>query len=218
MAQDDPMAVQRCVWQCLAGAKDANDPAYGACVASRCGDDEAPADSPATPAADAGPGWTYGADEVIGSSAHIATGSGAIGFTCGSQGPEVTLMVDNGLFQDEDLVLLFDNAPSSVALSRGPGAFSATRDAACFLALSEFRTAHTLFIAPGKLTAIRAEGDQSVKTITLNGRDVGIRRGVEAVDALGARVVPLTGSSRAIETMLAGCPDVRADIANDCGL
>ncbi len=35
-AQSDGMEVQRCVWRCLYASNGASDPAYNACVASRC--------------------------------------------------------------------------------------------------------------------------------------------------------------------------------------
>ena len=35
-AADDPMAVQRCVWSCLANSKGADDPAYERCVKEYC--------------------------------------------------------------------------------------------------------------------------------------------------------------------------------------
>lgn len=36
-AQDDPMAVQRCVWSCLANNGPASNPAYEQCVVKHCG-------------------------------------------------------------------------------------------------------------------------------------------------------------------------------------
>jgi len=35
-AAEDPMAVQRCVWSCLANSKGADDPAYERCVKQNC--------------------------------------------------------------------------------------------------------------------------------------------------------------------------------------
>lgn len=41
-AQEDPMAVQRCVWRCLAGSPGAASPEYNQCVARSCGAQTAP--------------------------------------------------------------------------------------------------------------------------------------------------------------------------------
>ncbi|MBS0122946.1 hypothetical protein [Thetidibacter halocola] len=56
-AQEDPMALQRCVWSCLygPGKNDPASPAYSACVAQRCTGESA-ATTPAPPA-DPTQGW-----------------------------------------------------------------------------------------------------------------------------------------------------------------
>lgn len=37
---DDPMEFQRCIWRCLSDSNGADDPAYHACVANMCGEEE----------------------------------------------------------------------------------------------------------------------------------------------------------------------------------
>ncbi|MEZ5913792.1 MAG: hypothetical protein R3D84_17510 [Paracoccaceae bacterium] len=60
-AQDmaDPMALQRCIWQCLSNSPGAESAEYSACVAEHCDEGGAPPQAMA-PAADA-PRWSQGA-------------------------------------------------------------------------------------------------------------------------------------------------------------
>lgn len=50
---DDPMAMQRCVWSCLANSPGASSPQYHQCVMNFCGADGSEPDTPE-------PGWTFG--------------------------------------------------------------------------------------------------------------------------------------------------------------
>lgn len=57
-AQSDEMALQRCIWQCLAQSKGNDDPAYHACAKKHCSSLKPAAD--ATPAAQEPDGGTAG--------------------------------------------------------------------------------------------------------------------------------------------------------------
>jgi hypothetical protein len=217
-AQEDAMDLQRCILRCLDSAQNQADQSYLSCVEQVCTAGGAPAAAPGQKTDAAGAVWAYGTDPVLGLSAHVRTAQGALGFTCGRTGFEITLMVENSLFGGDDATLMFDNTSVSTGIRRDPGQISTETNAACFVGLDAFRAGSTVFVTSGKTSAIQMEGDVAVHTIDQAGRSVTIRRGVETVDLLGALPVPLKASSRAISALLEGCPGVVADIANNCGI
>ncbi|AVO39199.2 hypothetical protein [Pukyongiella litopenaei] len=69
---DDPMALQRCVWRCLADSKGADDPVYHQCVADHCSEREYGAAETALPQQ-----WSHGtASDGVTRFAGVAAPSG----------------------------------------------------------------------------------------------------------------------------------------------
>lgn len=217
--QDEIMEYQRCVMRCSASASGADDPAYAACIRDVCDAGAGPVAediAPPAPAA-AGPGWSFSAHSVIGSSAHIDTGAGGVGYSCGFDTNRVTLMVDNRLFSSDSVVLIVDDFTAAFTVNREPGALSRSQDVGCFVGMREVAAGSTLFLAPGRIEAITAEGGGRY-TISQNGGTVEVRPGENLADRLGAIEIPLRGSSQAISQLLRGCPVVRADLDDNCGV
>lgn len=214
--QDEIMEYQRCVMSCSSNSTGADDPAYAACIRDVCDAGVAVVAEDA-PAAPAGPGWSFTAHSVIGSSAHVDNGAGGIGYSCGFDTSRVTLMVDNRLFTSESLVFIVDDFTAALTVNREAGALSRMQDAGCYVGLREVAAGSTLYLAPGRIEAITAAGG-GLFTINQNGETVEVRPGEDLVDRLGAVAIPLRGSSRAISQLLRGCPVVRADLDDNCGL
>lgn len=216
--QDEVMEYQSCVMRCSANASGADDPAYATCIRDVCDGGlltESEAGAADAPEA-SGRVWSFSAHPVIGSSAHIDVGTGGIGYSCGVDSNTVALLIDNTLFRSDSMVVIVDDWASAFTVERQAGALSRHQDAGCYVGLPEVAAGSTLYLARGKIEAINSVGTNTF-TISQDGQLIEVRAGENIVDRLGAVALPLRGSSRAIESLLRGCPIVRADVADYCG-
>jgi hypothetical protein len=222
-AQMDARERQQCVESCITRTAGPGTAAYRSCVARRCDGKRVATTRRSTPATPAAPEaaigtWQFGAHAAVGTAAHVQLQEGVIGLVCqpGSVAP-VSLRVTNGLFRGSHLTYMFDRGVTAATLERVPGMPWAERSgSACQVGVSDLGASQSLILIDGQISAIEATATGRNFTITHAAGQTVITSGLDAVQRLGARVVPLTGAAGVLGQLLAGCAPLQADLQNSC--
>ena len=210
---DDPMAAQRCIWQCQANTNGVDDPAYRQCISQFCEAEVAPSvNETSRPTSDGR--WAFNDHAIIGKTAQLITQDGVIGIGCGNSNQSARLMVENTMFEKEYITLMFPDSGAVFSLLKQDGAFTEKNDSTCGISLSSFREDSSVILLNANVEGISADGIQ----MTDGTRSVLVTTGEEALQTFSGKRLSLTGSSRAIKKVIEACAPMRMDIENDCGI
>lgn len=224
---EDVMEVQRCIWRCMHeyGTKQ---PAYPRCVARNCNDEPASkkkASTSSKPSSQSdAPRWAFGDHPVLGRSAHIETLDGAIGLACAYFGDSLAvshvlaLRVTPGLTRNNELTVMFDPISGAGDISfQNKGAYLEYTQSTCGTHLDAFKRSKSLLILDGKYSGFRNDNGIGVSTVVQDGTSIDIRSAEEARQKLRFKIVPLDGSSAAMDRLIASCKAAQRDIVSHCG-
>lgn len=222
---DDVMEVQRCIWRCLADSKGSSDPEYTACVAARCNDEPSSAEAD-RPGADGV--WTYGTHPKLGLSAHVRMGEDAYGISCETPpgtGYAGALRMTTGLVLDATGPLITTSlytGPFSISGNQSfearPGGFVEALGDVCTVDVERLRKSKQLWLLREKMISLEAAaGDQTLMTLERDGKRIPILTEADLPHIVDPIVVPLAGSTAAINRLLRACPNLRRQVAEGCG-
>jgi hypothetical protein len=223
--EDEAMEIQRCIWRCLAGSRGPDDPAYQACVTDRCNDKG----SEERVNASSAPGmWTYGKHPKLGLTAYVTIGEEAFGMSCEvppGTGYAGALRMTPGLLDHAAGVLSATSiytGPFSIdgtsTYQPHPDGFVEALGDVCDLEVERVRKSKELWFLREKFIGLTAgSGDQTVMTLERDGKQIAVAGEADLPLISAPIVVPLTGSTAAINRLLKACPRLRRHVAEGCG-
>jgi len=222
-AQMDARDMEVCRQECMARARNASDPRYRSCVATRCEGRvvrRAPTQrrkvqSPAAPAA-AGPAvgvWAMHTHDALGAGLMTQTDQGVLGLACVPEG--VAIRATNGLFRAAALGWITDTGSSGGTVPLSPGAaFSQASGSACALGVAGLASAVSVVLVDAPMTA---RGLGRGFDLEFPGGAAPVMSGSEVLARYpGARVVPARGLAAGLGALAASCPALAMALQSPC--
>lgn len=220
-AQMDARDMEVCRSECMARARDASDPRYRSCVATRCHGEPARRTTTAprrtTTAAPPAPpkveGWALNTHPALGVSLHVQTEQGVLGLACAPGG--LAIRATNGLFRGPSLGWLTDTGSAGGAIALSPGAaYSETADSACAIGAAGLGSAVSVVLVD---TPVTARGPGMGYSLAVPGGEVPVMSGSEVLARFpGAWVVPAQGLAAGLGALSAGCPALAEALRSPC--
>lgn len=220
-AQMDARDMEICRQECMARARDASDPRYRSCVASRCQGQAVrrqaaparkPAPAAAAPAA-ASLRWGLNSHEALGVSLFAQTEQGVFGLACAPEG--VAIRATNGLFRGPALGWITDSGSAGGTIALSPGAaYSETAASACALGVAGLAPAASVVLVDAP---VNPRGPGLGYALALPGGDVPVMSGSEVLARFpGSRVVPAEGLAAGLGALAASCPALAQALRSPC--
>lgn len=223
-AQMDARDMEICRSDCMARARDASDPRYRSCVASRCQGQPsrqaapqrkaAPKPAAGAPALAATAGnWALDRHEALGVSLFTQTEQGVFGLACAPDG--VAVRATNGSFRGASLGWITDTGSAGGTIALTPGAaYSETAGAACAPGAAGMVSAVSVVLVDAPVVA---RGVGQGFGLALPGGEVPVRSGSEVLARfLSSRAVPTQGLAAGLAALAASCPALAAALRGPC--
>jgi len=223
-AEEDPMELQRCIWQCQAnyGTESAK---YPDCVERLCEGGGAEEQSKASAKQEGR--WTYGDHPVLGRSAYVEVGDAALGIACvRDQGSfVVSHRMTSGIVNDPTLpdgsgVMTMFQKPFSIGGSfvyqKTPAGFFERTALYCDSEIAQMERSTSIVFLSGKFVGLHFENDGNKMTVEQAGQSIIVANEADLEKLADSRTISLAGSSAAIKQLAKECPALRQQIAEGC--
>lgn len=224
LAEEDPMELQRCIWQCQAnyGTESAK---YPDCVKRLC-EGGATEERPKVAVKQEGR-WTYGDHPVLGRSAYIEVGDAALGIACvdGQGSFVISERMTSGVVKDPTLpdgsgVMTMFRKPFAVGGSyvyqKNPAGFFEKTAMYCDSSLVQLQRSSSLIFLSGRFVGLEFANDVYKMTVEQAGQSIAISSDADLEKLSDSRTISLAGSSAAIKQLTKECPALRQQLAEGC--
>lgn len=226
LAQMDARDMEICRSDCMSRARDASDPRYRSCVATRCQGQAVRRTTPqkrtsqkpaaaatAAPAAAALGAWAMNSHEALGAAVLTQTEQGVLGVACTPEG--IAIRATNGLFRGPSLGWITDTGSTGGTIALVPGSpYSQTTGSACALGAAGLASAVSVVLVDAPVTS---RGAGQGFALVLPGGDVPVMSGSEVLARFpGARVVPAQGLAAGLGALAASCPALAEALRTPC--
>jgi hypothetical protein len=222
-AQLDARDMELCRQDCMARARDASDPRYRSCVASRCQGQtvrraQTPRRNTPKPAAAAPVGlplgvWKMGDHPAVGAGLLMQSEQGVLALACSPEG--VAIRATNGLFRAASLGWITDTGSAGGTVALAPGAvYSQTSMSACAMGAAGLAPAESVVLVDAPVTA---RGAGMGFAVGLAAGEMSVMSGSEALARVpGARLMPTEGLAAGLGSLAAQCPALAEALRNPC--
>lgn len=225
-AQLDARDMEICRSDCMARARDASDPRYRSCVASRCQGQavrraQTPRRNTPKPAAVAAAApavlpvgvWQMGAHDAVGAGLLMQTEQGVLALACSPEG--VALRATNGLFRGASLGWITDTGSAGGTVALAPGAvYSQTSMSACAMGAAGLAPAGSVVLVDAPVTR---RGAGMGFSVGLAAGEMSVMSGSEVLARVpGARFMPTAGLAAGLGALAAQCPALADALRNPC--